>query len=64
MASPSATTMPMVDPIHTPTQSWSAARVIVASIVLVAELGKQERGEDHEERGRGGLLGAASPPRR
>jgi hypothetical protein len=34
MASASAATMPGVEPIHTPTQSLSAARVTVASIVL------------------------------
>ena len=34
MARPSAATMPRVEPIQTPTQSLSAARVIVASMVL------------------------------
>jgi len=32
------------DPIHTPTQSWSAAMVIVVEHRLVAELGEQEAG--------------------
>ena len=34
MATPSASTMPAVAPIHTPGQLWSLARATVASMVL------------------------------